>query len=117
MYGLLMKMSVPVDEAMQYVEMMEECHMGELFENFEKIDIQAERKNTAEARKDAAEARKDATEAHKEAAKAKENLIKSCVSLCQEFGSTRETAIEKLMEKCGLSLKQAEEKTNLYWQS
>ena len=37
MYGLLMKMAVPVDEAMQYVEMMEECHMGELFENFEKI--------------------------------------------------------------------------------
>lgn len=103
-------MSVPVDEAMQYVEMMEECHMGELFENFEKIDIQAERKNTAEARK-------EATEARKEAAKAKENLIKSCVSLCQEFGSTRETAIKKLMEKCGLSLKQAEEKTNLYWQS
>ncbi len=117
MYGLLMKMSVPVDEARQYVEMMEECHMGELFENFEKIDIQAERRNTEEARKDATEARKDATEARKEAAKAKENLIKSCVSLCQEFGSTRETAIEKLMEKCGLSRKQAEEKVNLYWHS
>ena len=44
----------------------------------------------------------------------KENNIKSIISLCREFGSTRELIIEKLMEKCQLTKEQAEEKLGYY---
>ena len=118
MYGLLMKMKVPVGEAKQYVEMIEECRMGYLFENMEEMDIQAERRNTAEARKDAEEARKDAEEARKYAEKvqeALENMIKAFIFECQGFGRTREDTADRLVQVCGLAKKNAEEKLELYW--
>ena len=47
--------------------------------------------------------------------KERENAIKAVISLCQEFGSTKEVTIEKLLEKCELSREMAEEKINRYW--
>ena len=44
-----------------------------------------------------------------------EESIKAVISLCQEFGSTKEVTIEKLLEKCELSREMAEEKINRYW--
>ena len=46
----------------------------------------------------------------------KENAIKAVISLCKEFGSTKEVTVEKLMEKCELSKETAEEKVNHYWE-
>lgn len=66
MYGLLMKMNVPVEEANRYVESVEGCRMGYLFENMEKIDIQEERRKTAQARKETEEEKKKTAQAKKQ---------------------------------------------------
>lgn len=47
--------------------------------------------------------------------KEKENAIKAVVSLCKEFGNTKEQTIDKLMEKCNLSRENAVEKVENYW--
>ena len=96
-----MKMNVSQEEAKQCVEKVKERQMGYLFENMEKMDIQAERRNTAEARKQAEEA--------------KNLAIQAVVSLCQEFQTTKDTAVKQVMEKCSLSQSEAEEKVNRYW--
>ena len=44
-----------------------------------------------------------------------EESIKALISVCQEFGSTKEATVEKLMENCGLSKEDAEEKVEKYW--
>ena len=72
LYSLLMKMNVPVEEANEYAESVEECRMGYLFEHMEKIDIQAERRNTAQARQEANAARQEADAAKQEANAAKQ---------------------------------------------
>ena len=77
-----------------------------------------ERKNTeAEKKKTEAERKKTEAERHEKelALKKAEESIKALVSVCQEYGSTRETTVEKLMEKCELSKEDAEEKVNKYW--
>ncbi len=42
MYSLMMKMNIPVDEANEHVKAIGGKQMGYLFENIEKMDIQAE---------------------------------------------------------------------------
>ena len=44
----------------------------------------------------------------------KENNIKSIIALCQEFGSSRDIIVEKLIEQCHLTKEQALEKLALY---
>ena len=51
-WGLCMKMNLPQDEAKQFVEKVRGRSMGYLFENMEKIDIQAERKENAKLKKE-----------------------------------------------------------------
>ena len=62
-YALLMKMNVPVEEANEQVKWIGANRMGYLFENFEKVDIQAERRNTAKAKAEAEEAKQKLEEA------------------------------------------------------
>lgn len=97
LYGLLMKMNIPVDEAKQYTELVEEGHMGYLFENFEKVNIQQERQNTAEARKQLSD------------------MVQSYIALCKEMHLNQAATVAKLIEECHLSQEDAEEKVNLYW--
>ncbi|MBQ9233492.1 MAG: Rpn family recombination-promoting nuclease/putative transposase [Lachnospiraceae bacterium] len=49
-WNLYMKLNVPPDEAERNLENVRDGKMGYWFENMEKMDIQAERRNTAEAR-------------------------------------------------------------------
>ena len=70
-----------------------------------------ERKNTEAERKKNEVERLEKEKALKKA----EESIKALVSVCQEFGSTKEATVEKLMEKCELSKEDAEEKVNKYW--
>ena len=57
LWTLLIKMNVPVDEAREMMGEIGGRGMGYLFENMEKMDIQAERRNTQREREraDAAE--------------------------------------------------------------
>lgn len=89
--------------------------MAELFADMEKIDIQAERRNTADANRRADEAEERADKAEERADITEENGIKSLIEVCQELGASKDSAIRKLMEKNGLSMEAALEKTALYW--
>ena len=101
--------------------------MGYWFENMEKMDIQAERQNTAEAReelektkeklskaeKKADQAKKKADKAKKEADKAKKEAdaakkkadealksrVRTSIEICQEFGLSKEETCLKVLEK------------------
>ena len=129
-WSLCMKMNVSQDEAKQCVRKVRERQMGYWFENMEKMDIQAERRNTAQAKeelektrreleaahKEAEAAYKEAEAAHKEAESIKENTIQTLVETCHELGTTKDVAISKVMEKCGLNMSEASKKVELYWE-
>ena len=72
--------------------------MGLLFENMQKMDIQAERKNTEEARK-----------------QVEEEASRMIVILCQENGRTKQETKNSLVEKRGMSEQKAEEMIECYW--
>lgn len=108
-----MKLNLPQEEAEQCVRKVRERQMGYWFENMEKMDIQAERQNTAEARaeldkarqelvkaeKNADEAKKEANEAKREADEALKQGIKAVIEICQEFGLSRKETYIKTSEK------------------
>ena len=52
-WALLQKMNVPVEEAREKMAKLKDSGMGNLFASMEKMDIQAERRNTQLARQDA----------------------------------------------------------------
>ena len=141
--AFLLKMNVPVAETEKLTGKVREKKMGELFADMEKMDIQAERRNTAleKERADAAEERAEeekmranaaeeranaaeeqaeeekvrADEAEKRANLAEEDSIKLLVELCQKLGASRDAAVQSLMEKKNLSREEALKKTGLYW--
>ena len=141
--AFLLKMNVPVPETEKLTDKVREKKMGELFADMEKMDIQAERRNTAleKERADAAEERAEeekmranaaeeranaaeeqaeeekvrADEAEKRANLAEEDSIKLLVELCQKLGASRDAAVQSLMEKKNLSREEALKKTGLYW--
>lgn len=132
-WNLCMKMNVPQEEAKKCVREVRRRQMGYWFENMEKMDIQAERRNTAEARaelekakqeleksrKDAEKAQKDAEKVREELEKvqksARENEIKVMVNICRKHGVSKEQAAREVIENCHLKQKEAEEKVALYW--
>ena len=148
--AFLLKMNVPVPETERLADKVREKKMGELFADMEKMDIQAERRNTAnekkradnaekradeaqrradeerrhaeEAEKQAAEEKSRAEEAEKQAAEerhradiAEENGIKLLVELNQELGSSRDAAMQSLMDKKNMTREEALEKVEIYW--
>ena len=82
--------------------------MGYLFENAEKMDIQAERRNTAEARRQLAGG-------NHQVDGAREQIIKVMIETSQELGSDRKRTAERMMERFELPREMAEEKMKLYW--
>lgn len=100
----LLKVKVPVEEAEELVGLIKEKKMGYLFENMEKMDIQAERRNTAQQRERADRAEKEA-----------EKGIQVSIELCQELKVTKQETIRKIVEKFGLSEQEAASRLSLYW--
>ena len=102
-------------ETEKLTDKVRERKMGELFADMEKMDIQAERRNTANAERRADQAEKRAAEAQQLSELTEKNSIRSIVELCQELGAPKAAAAEKLMEKMHLGQEEALEKTALYW--
>lgn len=73
------------------------------------------RRNTENERRKAELERQNAESERQNAEREKENAIKAVVSLCCEYGRSREEAVEKLMENCTLTKEAAQEKAELYW--
>ena len=102
-YGaLLMKTNVP----QELVENMGVKEVGYLFQNAEKMDIQAERRNTKEAREraEAAEKRVETAEKELESTKAKlgmmgaslRNMMGKLAGICKTEGLTKEETRNRL---------------------
>ena len=127
--AFLLKMNVPVPETERLTDKVREKKMGELFENMEKMDIQAERRNTAlekqradeanvranEAEKQAAEERNRAEKEKKRADIAEENSIKLLVELCQDLGASMDAAMQSLRDKKDMTMEEAQKKVEIYW--
>ena len=118
----LLKINVPISETEKLTGKVREKKMAELFADMEKMDIQAERKKTAEAENRANEAENRANEAEAyaneekiRADKAEIEGIKSLIELCQEVGLSKEAAIRKLMDKKGLNQEESASKVEIYW--
>ena len=79
-WSLCIKMNLPEDEAADYVEKVKERNMGYLFENMDKIDIQAERRRTAKARKEREQAEKEKLEAEEK----RKQVIAECDQITAE---------------------------------
>ena len=87
-WSLLMKLNVPNEEAEEIVEQMRGGHgMGFLFENMDKMDIQAERRNTQREKE-----RADKAEAEKQLEKRQNQKLKTEYQEAQE-------EIQRLKEK------------------
>ena len=92
--AFLLKMNLPLEETEELVGKVKEKKMGYLFENMEKMDIQAERRNTAEAR---------------------ENGVRIFIEGYQEVGISKDMTLNKIIEKFKLTEAEATTKINLYW--
>ena len=89
--------------------------MGLLFENMQKMDIQAERKNTEEARKQVADARQRYVEERELREGAEKQVVETIVVLCQKHGDTKQEAVMTLMKMREIAQVEAEEAVEFYW--
>lgn len=74
LWSLLMKMNVPSEDARELMGEIGGCGMGYLFENMEKMDIQAERRNTQREKERADRAEERANRAEEEIQRLKQQL-------------------------------------------
>ena len=102
--AFLRRENVPEEETETLVGKVKEKKMGELFANMDKMDIQAERRKTAEAVKKAEEAEKKAAEAVEEAEKKAEKIaeeayvigmMKGIIKSCKSLNASREYALSQ----------------------
>lgn len=127
MESLCTKIGTTEEEMQECVSRVRERRMGYLFENIEKMDIQAERRNTAQARLEAQKAREEArveiervkkqTEKAVQVLKAdmEKDMVRSLVATCRELGATKEMTVEKVVKNCGMEEKEAAKKVDMYW--
>ncbi len=139
-WALLMKMNVPQEEAEELVENLGGKDMGFLFANAEKMDIQAERRNTKEAREWAekaerklksAEAQLESAEARAETEKEKalaaeeraanladvlRSVLSGLVGLCREAGYTKEETKKRLHDYYQVDESDLDEYFEAAWQ-
>ena len=100
--AFLRKENVPEEETETLVGKVKEKKMGELFANMDKMDIQAERRKTAEAEKKAAEAYEI-------------GMTKGIIKSCKSLNASREFALSQLLEMNACSRERAEELVERYW--
>ena len=125
LFAFLLKANVPMEEVEELVGKVKEKKMAELFADMQKMDIQAERKNTAKQRERAelAEARadkeKDRADKAEERADNAEAIVEKGIQLfietCKEFSMPRKDILVKLVEKYGFSPEGAEERLSKFW--
>ena len=114
----MMKMNMPTEDAQDCMRELGERSMGNWFENMDKMDIQAERKNTAEARKELDEAKEKLAEAENRLSHTESKLayaIKYIVDTTKKKSGTREAAIIELEKAVNISKEEAEHLIEKYW--
>lgn len=117
-WSLLIKMNVPAEEAQEAIKQLEVSGMGYLFENAEKMDIQAERRNTKEAREAAAAAQKRADAAEQKMQSMDHILdlmLKELIRQWKVSGMTKEEMLKSLQFHYSLEEAEALNKINQHW--
>ena len=116
------KIDATEEETRKCVNRVKERRMGYLWENMEKMSIQEERRNTAQARAEAEKAKAEAESAKAEFEKAKvalkltqEDKIKSVIKLCKKLKASKEQTVSETMSECSLDQETARQKVDLYW--
>ncbi len=102
--AFLLKENVSLEEAEDLAGKVREKKMGMLFENMQKMDIQEERRKTAEQRARAEEAEQKAEES-----------IRLFVESCQELGISQISVKDKLVVKFGMDADSAKQAMVNYW--
>ena len=125
----MMKMNMPTEDAQDCMRELGERSMGNWFENMDKMDIQAERKNTAEARKELVEAKNRLYDAENQLADTKNKLSKleqesektknqtaiSIINITKKYSGIRESAVSEIEMAIGVSREDAEILVEKYW--
>ena len=142
-WNLMMKMNIPTEDAQDCMRELGERSMGNWFENMDKMDIQAERRNTVEARKELAEAKEKLAEAEnelsdmqgelsdtksalldtknklskleQESEKTKNQTAISIINITKKYSGIRESAVSEIEKAIGVSKEEAEILVEKYW--
>ena len=107
----MMKMNMPTEDAQDCMRELGERSMGNWFENMDKMDIQAERKNTAEARKELAEAKSELSDTKNKLLGA----VISIINMTKKYSGTREEAICEIVKSVEMSQEEAKQLVEKYW--
>ena len=135
----MMKMNMPTEDAQDCMRELGERSMGNWFENMDKMDIQAERKNTAEARKELAEAKEKLAEAEGRLFEAENRLsdarselsdtqstlsdtknklldaVITIINMNKKYSGIKESAVSDVEQAIGVSKEEAESLIEKYW--
>ena len=109
----LLEENVPEEETDELVGIVKERRMGRLFENMDKMDIQAERKNTQREKERADKAEDRAAKEKDRADKAEQRGIEGLIASAKELGASKEYIINKLCSVYNLTPEDAEEMVNV----
>ena len=112
MESLCGKIDATEEETQKCVNKVKERRMGYLWENMEKMSIQEERRNTAQARVELKIAQEKLEQTREEAL---EDKIKLIVKFSKKLRNSREEAAQEIMSECGINQETARQKVDLYW--
>ena len=138
-WNLMMKMNMPTEDAQDCMRELGERSMGNWFENMDKMDIQAERKNTAEARKELADAKEKLAEAEGRLLESEKRLSDTrselsdtqstlsdtknklldaaitIINMNKKYLGIKESAVSDVERAIGVSKEEAEHLIEKYW--
>lgn len=89
--------------------------MGNWFENMEKMDIQAERRNTQEAREKLEKAKQELSQTKNKLSDTEKQFIHYIITTSKEQSASKEETVEKLMSNCHKTQAEAEALIEQYW--
>lgn len=115
MWNLFIKMNVPIQEAEHCIHMIGGDQMGNWFENMEKMDIQAEGRNTQEAQAKLAQAEQELSDAKNELSDAKAKFLQDIIVTIKECSGTKEQAVAKLTVQYEKPEAEAVKLVEKYW--
>ncbi len=118
--SLCRRLNLTAEETSDFIEKIRGGNMGYLFENMEKMDIQLERRNTAEQRKRAEDAEQEAASQRQRAEKAereKLNLYGILLSTYKKQEMKKGEAKNQLKADTGLNESVVDELLEKFWEN
>lgn len=117
--SLCRRLNLTTEETTDLLEKIRGGNMGYLWENMEKMDIQLERRNTAEQRQRAEEAEQKVEEVVQKAKRAEQensNLYRIFITTCRKQGMNREEVRQQLQSETGQEEGKIDELLEKFWE-